>query len=489
MLEMTPFDYEMLSDYGNNTGNQGSCACIACPVTNGDDEVYSHSSPTIAEHKATDADESDSTSTKIVHHSTSKVDYNSPSHPIAQSRSTGSYLGLEPQKTEELVRLKEEHQKRENALHQEIDRLNREIEAQKDTVRRAQEVSQAMMEQSKSFASGDNEVEDWFYSNSEGWYQWAREFAHEDPSRLAAVPCQAWNKLTEFVALQGEKLPDGLAADPKTPYLLLQGMLANFICMHAFSTPWWIFDALRHLDVSPEDRDRLINNSVRDEEKIKQILCFDGDKLPKSRNMDILFGILQNLQEDSCHKLRISLVRSFSTSGMGAKVGRTVRGQNEVLTDARICHAKYLTEIFLRSPACNLLVDVPDEKWQSRYDGLQEQIDQALEKSLELWAHRSRMRCLALPQLRDQGPLHFDSRSELMQLHRVHGVDNWPKYDGSPVVVVVQPAIVVYGTESGDNYSCMRRVWMPAKVLIDGVPLSTGRSVETAASANTRPSY
>jgi hypothetical protein len=199
-----------------------------------------------------------------------------------------------PSRKEEPTILVDGQQKSENDLCLEIERLKREIEAQKDTVRRAQEASQAMMEQSKSFASGDNDVEIWFQGRSRDWYEWARYFAHQDPSRLAAVPSQAWNELTEFVASQDGSLPDGLANDPKMPYLLLQGMLANFICKHAFSTPWWIFDALSHLGPSPEERERLISNCVREEEKIKQILSFDGGELPTSRNMDTLFEILQN---------------------------------------------------------------------------------------------------------------------------------------------------------------------------------------------------
>ncbi|KAG9496348.1 hypothetical protein J7337_012935 [Fusarium musae] len=450
----------------------------------------------------------------MANYGTSKVGnrHDSVSHPLAQSGSTGSPVGLssDPKKIglnnsmwlldklklslksshqEQLRILADGHQKRENDLCREIERLKRENKAQKDTVRRAQEASEAMMEQSKSFASGDNEVEIWFRRRSDDWYEWARCFAHQDPLRLAAVSSQAWNELTEFVALQDGRLPGGLADDPKTPYLLLQGMLANFICKHAFSTPWWIFDALSHLGVSPEERERLINNSARDEERIEQILCLDGGELPTSGSMDILFDILQHLQEDSSHKLRVSLVRLFAANGMEANADRPVRGKNEALIDARLCHAKYLTNMFLQSPACNLLRHLPNEELQGRSDGLHEQIDQALQKSLELWTHRSQMRCVALPQLRDQGRLDFDLGSGLMQLHRAYQVDDWRKYEGSRIVVVVQPAIVVYGTERGDNYSCMRRVWAPAKVLIDGVPVSTGRSVGPRAGANTWPSY
>lgn len=153
------------------------------------------------------------------------------------------------------------------------------------------------MEQSKSFASGDNDVESWFQGNSAGWYQWAREFAHKDPSRLAAVPDEGWNELTEFVVLRDGKLAEGLVADPKMPCLLLQGMLANFICKHAFSTPWWMFDALSHLGVSLEEDERLINNCVRNEERVKQILRFNGGQLPTSRNMDNLFEILADRKQ------------------------------------------------------------------------------------------------------------------------------------------------------------------------------------------------
>lgn len=88
---MSHFDFDFWPNPSYNGGSE-----------DGYDEVSDHSSPAVIKDKATDLDESDSTSKGMVKYGTGKVEnvYTSVSHPLGQSANTGSCIGLssEPQK-------------------------------------------------------------------------------------------------------------------------------------------------------------------------------------------------------------------------------------------------------------------------------------------------------------------------------------------------------------------------------------------------------
>ncbi|CVL05380.1 uncharacterized protein FMAN_10771 [Fusarium mangiferae] len=379
---------------------------------------------------------------------------------------------------QELTNRERQYRRWESNLDGKIKRLENDKEAQEESIRRAQVAAQAMMEQCKTFASTDSEVEAWFKTNSDSWYDWAKSFAHKDPSNLTKLPGDAWNDPSVFVALQDGRLPVGLAADQKLPYLLLQGMMTNFICSHAFGSPWWIFEALNQYDPDLSETRRLLDKHVNDAEAAQKILASIRTEVPTMRqNIDRLFQQLQNIPKDSRHKFRVSLVRFFSAHGMAADAESSLRGGEQALLDARTRFAGHLTSRFLAGPAHYLLRNLSEEEWQDCSSGLEEQINQALQQSLGLWTHRSYMRCYDLPILQQLGQDVFEAGSELMQPHQAHQLGQLKRaqHHGTPVVMVVQPAIVVCGTEEGQDYGRIRRVWMPAKVLIAGAPVSHDR--------------
>lgn len=145
--------------------------------------------------------------------------------------------------TEDVSRLQSESRKQEDAYNDRIKQLERENARQEGSIYGAQTAAKAMMEQNKSFAESDSEVKAWFTGKEEAWYGWAKDFAHKEPSRLENLPAEAWDEFSRFVVLGGKALPLELKGEKRTPYILLHGMLANFICDTAFSSPWWIFDA------------------------------------------------------------------------------------------------------------------------------------------------------------------------------------------------------------------------------------------------------
>ncbi|KAF5965229.1 hypothetical protein FBULB1_12330 [Fusarium bulbicola] len=376
---------------------------------------------------------------------------------------------------QELTNRERQYRRWERNLDDKIKRLENDKEAREESIRRAQAAAQTMMEQCKTFASTDSEVEAWFKTNSDSWYDWAKSFSHRDPSSLTKLPSDAWNDPNVFVTLQDGRLPVGLAADQKLPYLLLQGMLTNFVCSHAFGSPWWIFDALHQYDPDLSETRRLLGRHVNDTEAAQKILSSVHAKVPTMRqNMELLFQQLENIPKDSRHKLRVSLMRFFSSHGMAADAESSLRGREQALLDARTRFAGDLSRRFLCGPARHLLRSLSDEEWQDCSSGLEEQINQALQQSLGLWTHRSYMRCYDLPVLQQLGRDVFEAGSDLMQPHQAHqlGQPKQSQHHGTPIVMVVQPAIVVCGNEEGEDYGRTRRVWMPAKVVIAGVPVS-----------------
>lgn len=150
-------------------------------------------------------------------------------------------------------------------------------------------------------------------------------------------------------------------------------------------------------------------------------------------------------------------------------MGSSKRAENrevaEKLAAGRVGLAKRLTENFLGGPARYLLQHLTEQEGHECFEWLVDQIDRALTKSTHLWTHRSYMKCVGL----EGGSLDFlDIRSEVAKPHLMQHPGDPTSYDGLPITMLVQPAVVVFGTEEGEAYQTMRRVWMPARVLLGG---------------------
>lgn len=158
-------------------------------------------------------------------------------------------------------------------------------------------------------------------------------------------------------------------------------------------------------------------------------------------------------------------MRFFSMNGMGSAKRAGNREVVEKLAGARLALARRLTEGFISGPARHLLQHLTKDETNDCFDWLSDRIDRALMKSTQLWTHRSYMKCVGL----GGGDFDFlDAMSEVTKPHPMHHPGDTRLYDGLPIIMVVQPAIVVFGTEEGGAYERMTRVWMPAKVLLGG---------------------
>lgn len=127
-----------------------------------------------------------------------------------------------------------------------IEGLERRLYDQQEAVESAKAAASLIMEQNRSFTLSDDEVSLWFNTRARSWYEWAKEAAHRDSDLVREKYEEIHAHLQKFVVEQNGDIPGVLwKAKPKRlPYLLLHGMVANFICTEIFKNPFWILEAL-----------------------------------------------------------------------------------------------------------------------------------------------------------------------------------------------------------------------------------------------------
>ena len=118
---------------------------------------------------------------------------------------------------------------------------------------------------------------------------------------------------------------------------------------------------------------------------------------------------------------------------------------------------------FLSGPVRLLTrLDPTKEDFGRMHQGIYDLIFNAGEVSARLWTQRTYMDFASLSSLKT---FHVDN--EIMTAHRLHKLDDDDhRLDGKPIIAVIQPGIVAYGDNNGENYD-KRKVWAKAVVLVD----------------------
>ncbi|KAK3348635.1 hypothetical protein B0T25DRAFT_569314 [Lasiosphaeria hispida] len=343
---------------------------------------------------------------------------------------------LEP----EVDRLIRDNKRLDHALRK-TEAKNKEMKAEMEKkVEVAHNYAKAILDTNKSFAASDVDIKAWFHSRSQSWYGWARDFAHSDPGRIAALSMkekeELYSAIAPFVVLGNEGFPQVLAGKntKRTMYVLLHAMLANFICTEVISSPFWYLKAL-------------------------------DQGLPAQEAMEGLYQLFISLREPEAHQWRSAMSRIVSTGGMGQSGSLRGKGTpdgNHKLASYRRQYTQYLTAAFLDGPPRFLLCD---KALSSTCAGkLAEEINNALKFSTSLWSGRSSIQKVGLSDFQQRFQGKFKHGSEEMELYRGTRGEDMEAYGDQPILVVVQPAIVAIGTEDGDEYDSARRVWMKAQV-------------------------
>ncbi|KAK0724595.1 hypothetical protein B0H67DRAFT_108878 [Lasiosphaeris hirsuta] len=346
---------------------------------------------------------------------------------------------LEP----EVVRLQQENKRLDQARRKASARV-KELEAElREKVELAHNYAKTILDKNKNFAASDADIKAWFQSRSKSWYGWARDFAHSDPGKIAALPLKEKEEFlsatTPFVLLEKEGLPQELVGKKRTVHVLLHAMLANSICTDAIASPFWYLEAI---------------NQGSD------------PTLPAEEGMGNLYKLLTSLREPEAHQWRATMSRIMSTSGIGQSGNLRAKGagaleETSQLASYRRQYAQHLATAFLKGPSRFLLRDKLTDTCAGR---LTEEIDNALKFSVTLWSGRSDIQMEGLEDFQERFQGKFKQGSDEMELHRGNKGEDVKAYRDQPILVVVQPAIVALGTEEGDEYDSARRVWMKAQV-------------------------
>lgn len=123
-----------------------------------------------------------------------------------------------------------------------------------------------------------------------------------------------------------------------------------------------------------------------------------------------------------------------------------------------------LAEKFLDSGAKHLL-DCPSKDVEKNHRKLLKlEFEKALEYSLQLWSQRSILKCMDLEAFQSLGKTTYDPPFRFMEPHQSQELDSSSAFRGSPITMVIQPAIVAWGTEEGERYDEATRVWLKSRV-------------------------
>lgn len=136
--------------------------------------------------------------------------------------------------------------------------LTDQLEEQKKNIVSAQSAAKTMLEQNRTFASSDSDVSHWFFLRSQTWYGWAKDYAknsmNQVPEPRSDEGRELLVQLEQFVKLQDGSLPTDLLREKKLPYILLHGLLANFVCSEIFAKPFSILDSFPQLFIGQDVR-------------------------------------------------------------------------------------------------------------------------------------------------------------------------------------------------------------------------------------------
>ncbi|KAF7862562.1 hypothetical protein EAF04_007435 [Stromatinia cepivora] len=175
---------------------------------------------------------------------------------------------------------------------------------------------------------------------------------------------------------------------------------------------------------------------------------FLGDR---SSGLNLLYEMGQSWSPKNAHRWRSDTIRlGFPEVSKDGKV-EAARLQMQTLIDQR---ANIQAENFINSVANNLF-----DKTPKLMNKLQDLYQEAANLSYHLWTRRA---VLKISTLNELNPL-FDINDRMMTLHTMVKEDFENKLTGQPITLVVNPAIVAYGTEDGEDYETPR-VWAPAEV-------------------------
>ncbi|KAL4942783.1 hypothetical protein BDV06DRAFT_235229 [Aspergillus oleicola] len=186
-------------------------------------------------------------------------------------------------------------------------------------------------------------------------------------------------------------------------------------------------------------------------------ITIEGDEaVPGPEQMRILQDGIAKVSDTESHIWRSQTIRSLSTSSdLEAQPFLAARIEP-------IC--RHFVSDLLSSPIHFLLRsgENPEQSYNNWVQELQSLYKGAAQLALILWGQRASITVRTLHEL----PL-FRVENEELAAHRLHHLDeDDTRLDGKEALLLVQPAILAFGSESAEHYD-QHKVWAPAVVLLD----------------------
>ncbi|KAL4995031.1 hypothetical protein BDV10DRAFT_188493 [Aspergillus recurvatus] len=186
-------------------------------------------------------------------------------------------------------------------------------------------------------------------------------------------------------------------------------------------------------------------------------IAIEGDEaVPGPEQMRILQDGIARVGDAESHIWRSQTIRSLSTSS-DLKAQPFLAARIEP-----IC--RHFVSDLLSGPIRFLLRsgEDPVESYNNWVQELQSLYKGAAHLALILWGQRASIAVRTLHEL----PL-FGIENQELSAHRLHHLDeDDTRLDGKEALLLVQPAILAFGSESAEHYD-QHKVWAPAVVLLD----------------------
>ncbi|KAL4863292.1 hypothetical protein BDV12DRAFT_30170 [Aspergillus spectabilis] len=213
----------------------------------------------------------------------------------------------------------------------------------------------------------------------------------------------------------------------KLPALLVQATLAKDLFGKLFTDPFFAFVAT------------------------------EGDKsVPGPEEMRTLQDSIAQVSESAAHVWRSQTIRGLSN---------TSNPTTTPFLAARIDPICSLFVADILSGSIRFLFrsgEDPAQSHNERFQELHSLYKGAAQLALTLWGQRA---SITVRTLQDLPP--FTIASEEMGAHRLHHLDEDDmRLDGKEALLLLQPAILAFGSERADHYD-QHKVWAPAVVLLD----------------------
>ncbi|KIM93145.1 hypothetical protein OIDMADRAFT_138389 [Oidiodendron maius Zn] len=302
-----------------------------------------------------------------------------------------------------------------------------------DFLRKVQEDSFRQMESARWLPAEEEETKRNLDRLKANMRRWAREISIKDLSLLLSLERTEYDALvkdlTQVVLLENNQLPPVLFTAARSPMLLLNALLAQYVYSSLFQSPFCVY----------EEGGRLALESIyQPAQSGKMALTYNS----------VLLIVLANQRDAERWRSDTMRLLMPPLRDDNSEAEKCLRSKTEDLI-AQVADQKALA--FLASPAHHLI----NTDMRSRLTPkLQKIFSDAASLSYMLWTQRGSMRCRTL---RDLTPLTFEGESAQFSADVLVKYDgNEERLAGREVTVVVHPLLEVCGSADAEDYDKWR---------------------------------